>query len=103
MVPAYELPQWLEETDSGVILQVKVTPNGTRNRVSGQLGASLLITLTAPEQDGKANGLLIKFLSDSLGVATAQLNVVAGGSGKIKKVLIDAVRPSQVSMRLSPR
>ena len=103
MVPAYEAPSWLEEIGTGVVLEIKVTAGGTRNRVTGQDGTSLLVTLDTPSVDGPANRQLIRFLSDTLGVASAQLDVVAGGSGKVKKVQIAAVSSSQVSMRLSPR
>ena len=103
MVPIYELPPWLEETSTGVVLQVQVSARGTRNRVSGQSGPILLVSLDVSNADGKVNQILIKFLADALGVATAQLDVVAGGSSKVKRVQIEAVRPAQVSMRLSPR
>jgi uncharacterized protein YggU (UPF0235/DUF167 family) len=103
MVPNYELPPWLEQTATGVVLQVKVTVNGTRNRVSGQSGATLLVTLDCQGADGKANQALVRFLAEAMGVASAQIDVVAGGSGKIKKVQIEAVKPAQVSMRLSPK
>lgn len=103
MAAVYEFPPWLEETETGVVLQVKVTVNGTRSRVSGQSGSTLLVTLDCQVAGAKANQALVKFLAEAMGVASAQLDVVAGGSGKIKKVLIEAVKPAQVSMRLSPK
>ena len=103
MVPAYEIPVWMEETDSGVVLSIQVMAQASRDRVTGLEGSSLLVTLNADSVDGQANTMLVRFLAEALSISSAQIDVIAGGSGKTKRVQIEAVKPALVSMRLSPK
>jgi len=103
MVPAYEIPAWMAETDTGVVLSIQVMAQGSRDRVIGLEGTSLLVTLDSQGVDGQANTRLVRFLADALAISSAQIDVIAGGSGKTKRVQIEAVRPTLVSMRLSPK
>ena len=103
MSPAYELPEWMVETETGVAIQVQLMARGSRNRVCGLDGSQLLVSLEVASADASANSTLVKFLAIQLDVATAQISVVAGGSGKSKRVLVEAVRAPLVSMRLSPK
>lgn len=103
MVPAYEIPVWMEETDTGVVLSVQVMAQGSRERVIGLEGSSLLVTLDSDGVDGQANTMLVRFLAEALAISSVQINVIAGGSGKTKRVQIEAVKPALVSMRLSPK
>ncbi len=103
MSPAYELPDWMVETETGVAIQVVLMARGSRNRVCGLNAGQLLISLDVDSTDSGANSTLVKFLSKQLEVASAQISVVAGGSGKSKRVLIEAIRAPLVSMRLSPK
>ena len=103
MGPAYELPGWMTETESGVALQVQLMARGSRNRVCGLEGNQLLVSLDVASANAAANQALVKFLARELDISTAQISVVAGGAGKSKRVLLESVRAQLVSMRLSPR
>ena len=103
MGPAYELPEWMTETGTGVALQIQLMARGSRNRVCGLEGGQLLVSLDVPAADSSANQTLVKFLARELDISTAQISVVAGGAGKSKRVLLESVRAQLVSMRLSPR
>ena len=103
MGPAYELPEWMTETGSGVALQVQLMARGSRSRVCGLEGGQLLVSLEIPATDSAANQALVKFLAKELDISSAQISIVAGGAGKSKRVLLESVRAQLVSMRLSPR
>ena len=103
MVPAFELPAWMAETDTGVAITIELMSRGSRNRVCGLHGTDLLVSLDVASSDPGANSILVKFLAQELDIPSAQISVVAGGSGKSKRVLIEAVRAPLVSMRLSPK
>ena len=103
MSPAYEMPAWMVETDTGVAIQVQLMARGSRNRVCGLEGDQLLVSLEVAAADNAANAILVKFLARQLDVSSAQISVVAGASGKSKRILVEAIRAPLVSMRLSPK
>jgi len=52
-----------------LILSIKVQPGANRDEIVGIQGNHIKIRISAPPQDGKANGQLIKFLAKNFGVA----------------------------------
>ena len=103
MAPAFECPAWLSETQDGVAIQCQLMTRGSRSRVCGLEGNELLVSLEVGFDATDANSSLVRFLAQALKVSTAQVSVVSGGSGRSKRVLVAAVRPQLVSMRLSPK
>ena len=103
MTPPLSIPDWLNETDSGIVISVQLMVRASRHRICGVEGSDLLISLDVDWNDERANQALVRFLSGQLNVATAQVSVVAGGSGKSKRVAVEALRPAMAMMRLSPK
>ena len=62
---------FLRETKEGLLLTVRVTPRSARDEIVGTHGDALKIRLNAPPVGGKANGRLMRFLSERLEVPTA--------------------------------
>ena len=87
----------------GVAIQCQLMTRGSRSRVCGLEGNELLVSLEVGFDAADANSSLVRFLAQALKVTTAQVSVVSGGSGRSKRVLVAAVRPQLVSMRLSPK
>jgi hypothetical protein len=88
-----------------LVLTVRVQPKASKDEIigpcdDGQGSESLKIRITAPPVDGKANAHLVKFLAKSFGVAKSQVSVVAGETGRNKRVSIAA--PSQLPLGISP-
>lgn len=80
--------KWAEDTTGGCILQVRVTPRSSRNRVDGPREGALKIRLNAPPVDGKANEALIEFLADSLDLPRRAITLLAGEQSRTKRILV---------------
>ena len=97
------LPPWLYISGEDVRLEVVVAPRASRTRVMGVHDSRLKIQLAAPPVDNKANEALVRFLADTLGVARAQVEIIAGASNKRKTVRVAGVTETRVLVKLSPR
>lgn len=96
---------WYRWQGDTLVLSVRVQPKASKNEIigpcdDGQGGQSLKIRITAPPVDGKANAHLIKFLAKSFGVAKSQVSVVAGETGRNKRISIDA--PNRLPLDIPP-
>ena len=88
-------PAWYRWKGETLILSVRVQPKASSDEIVGPCadalgGESLKVRITAPPVDGKANAHLVKFLAKAFGVAKSRVCVVAGDSGRQKRVQIDA-------------
>lgn len=69
--------------------RVKITPKSPQNSWGELLAdGTHKIRIAAPAEKGKANDALIKFLSKELGIARAQITIVAGKTDHIKLLKI---------------
>ena len=68
-------------------ISVRVKPGASRTRVGGRYGEdALIVAVTAPAVDGRANDALIAALADALGCRRADITIVSGHSGRTKVV-----------------
>lgn len=82
------MPIWLKESLNEVVLSIHVQPGAKRTEVVGTHGDALKLRLAAPPVDGKANDELIRFLADAFGVPQRQVELVAGSTGRSKRLRI---------------
>lgn len=69
-----------------MILAVKVKPNARADAVLGWEAGVLLVAVTAPPVDGKANTAVLRLLAKRLGLAPSRLSVLRGTTGRHKQV-----------------
>ena len=81
--------QW--DGDS-LILNCLVQPKSKQELITGVMGDSLKIRLTAPPIDGKANKQLIKFLAKQFHVKQRAITIVTGQTSRLKKLCIEQPR-----------
>ncbi len=79
---------YIEDREDGVILKVKIIPGSSRNALTHPIGDKLVIKLTSPPVEGKANKLLMKFLGKKLGVAPSSISIVRGVASREKILFI---------------
>lgn len=72
-----------------LLLELHVQPGASRTQVCGLHGDRLKVSLGAPAVDGKANRLLIDFLSEHLAVTPRQVSIVRGERSRHKLVMIE--------------
>jgi uncharacterized protein len=79
--------QW---QDGDLLLFCHLQPNASKNEFSGLHGDRLKLRIKAPPVDGKANALLIDWLSEEFSVAKNQVRIERGELGRQKNIRICA-------------
>jgi uncharacterized protein (TIGR00251 family) len=82
---------WARETSGGAVLELLVQPRASRTRVVGEHDGRLKLQLAAPPVDGEANAVLLGFLADALSVKRADVALLAGETGRRKRVRVGGV------------
>ena len=65
-------------------LAVRLQPKARKNEVVGDRDGVIVIRVTAPPVDGKANAALIKFVAKRLGLPKSAVTLVRGERGREK-------------------
>ncbi len=77
-----------------LILRIQVQPRANRDELAGLHGDRLKVRLSAPPVDGRANAALLAFLAGLFGVPKNRVILLAGESGRTKRVRI--VNPGRI-------
>ena len=72
-------------------LRVRLQPRARRNEVVGEREGAVLIRVTAPPVDGKANEALCRLIAKKAGVAPSRVTVVRGHAGRDKTLDVEGV------------
>ena len=72
-------------------LSVRLQPRARRDEIVGERGGAVVIRVTAPPVDGKANEALCRLIAKAAGVPPSQVNVVRGHSARDKVVRVEGV------------
>ena len=96
------MPLELRDTPQGVTLRVRVQPRSSRNALGGEREGALVVRLTAPPVEGRANQALARFLADALDVAPSAVQLLRGDSGRDKLVSIAGIDAATARARLAP-
>jgi uncharacterized protein (TIGR00251 family) len=70
---------------------VRLQPRASRSEITGERDGALLVRVTAPPVDGRANAALCALLADTAGVAPSRVAVVRGLTSRDKVVRVDGV------------
>ena len=72
------------------LLEVRVRPNSSRNKVGGTAGdpPRLVVAVQAPAVDGKANAAVIKELADAFKLRARDFTIVHGELARDKRLLV---------------
>lgn len=71
------------------MLTVYVQPRAARTEVAGRHGDAIKIRIQAPPVDGAANAELVRFVAKRLRVPRHGVVIVAGASGRVKRLTIE--------------
>ena len=94
MIPVHETPL-------GVTFAVKVHPRARKNAITGELGDTLKVSLTAPPIEGKANEACIEFFANLLKVPRSSVTIAAGQSSRSKIIRVVGLTAQQARDRLT--
>jgi len=68
------------------LVRVRVQPRARRDEVVGERGGAIVVRLTAPPADGKANAALRRLIAGRAGVPRARVEIVRGAGSRDKLV-----------------
>jgi uncharacterized protein len=72
-------------------LSVRLQPRAKRDEVVGERAGAVVIRVTAPPVDGKANEALCRLIAKAAGVPPSQVSVIRGHTGRDKVVRVEGV------------
>jgi uncharacterized protein len=72
-------------------IAIRLQPRSRRDEVVGERAGAVVIRVTAPPVDGKANAALCAFVARAAGVAPSRVSVVRGQTSRDKVVRVDGV------------
>jgi uncharacterized protein (TIGR00251 family) len=75
---------------SDFLLEIRVRPNASRNKVGGTAGnpPRLVVAVQAPAVDGKANAAVIKELATAFDLRARDFTIVHGELARDKRLII---------------
>jgi len=79
---------------------VHVVPRARASGVAGWHGDAVKVRVTASPTGGAANAELVELVADRLGVAPARVSIVAGASGRRKRVSVAGLPAAEIRRRL---
>ena len=86
----------IRHSRNAVTFSVRVHPKARRDGISGIVGDSLKLDLTAPPVEGKANEACIRFFAEFLKVPRSSVTIAAGTSSRNKVIRVQGVSAAEV-------
>jgi len=82
-------------------ITVQGHPGAKRNEVMRCVDGVWHIRIAAPPVEGKANKMLVDYLSEILDVPKSRITIEQGATGKGKRVVVEGMGESTLTQRLS--
>jgi uncharacterized protein (TIGR00251 family) len=82
------------------MLNVKVIPGASRDRIVGRFGDAIKVQVSAAPERGKANDAVIKLIADTLGLRANQIQIVRGHAQPRKVLEIQSLEQSELDRRV---
>ena len=90
----------IRASTDGLTFSVRVHPRAKKTGITGKVGDSLKVALTAPPVDGKANEACIEFFAKLLKVPQASVSIAAGLTSRNKTVRVAGLSGDELQRRL---
>jgi uncharacterized protein (TIGR00251 family) len=94
----------LAADDSNTVtrLYIRVTPNASRNEVTGYQDGVLCIRIAAAPRKGKANKELIAYLGRRLDTGRSSVHLLKGHTSRNKVIAVNGLSQEDIIRRISP-
>lgn len=93
-------PDWLQSRSGGVTIDVKVTPKSSRESIGPERDGRLVVKVSAPPEDGKANAAVCKLIAKQLGLAKSRVTVDTGETSRSKRLFAQDIAIDEVAKLL---
>jgi uncharacterized protein (TIGR00251 family) len=84
----------------GTSIRVRLQPRASRNEIVGERDGVLLVRVTAPPSEGKANDALCKLLAKRAGVGRTRVSLLRGTGSRDKLVQVEGLAPDELQTLL---
>ena len=81
-------------------IAVRIQPRASRDEILGERGGALIVRVTAPPVEDRANDALHKLLARRLEVPRGRVTLVRGARGRDKLVEVEGVAEPELRRRL---
>jgi uncharacterized protein (TIGR00251 family) len=81
-------------------IAVRVQPRARRNEIAGERDGAVLVRVTAPPVDGRANHAVRRLLAKRLGIPAGRVSVIRGDASRDKLVEVEGMAASAVLREL---
>jgi uncharacterized protein len=81
-------------------LAIRVQPRAKRTEVAGERDGVVVIRVSAPPVDGKANEAVTRLLAERLGVPKSAVAIVRGHGHRDKQVRVDGMSADEIRAAL---
>ena len=85
------------------MVRVRVQPRASRDEIVGERNGALVVRLTAPPVDNRANEALIRLVAKRLGVAPRRITLLQGARSRDKVLEVDGLESTDVMRQLDER
>jgi uncharacterized protein (TIGR00251 family) len=89
-------PEALVPARDGTMIRVRVNPHASREEIAGVSAGRLVLKVTAPPVDDRANRAAVKLLARRIGLPPSRLEVIRGGHGRNKDILVRGWAPREM-------
>jgi uncharacterized protein (TIGR00251 family) len=86
-------------TASGT-LAVRIQPRAASDEIVGERNGALVVRVTAPPVDGRANEALCRLLARRLRVAPSRISLLKGARSRDKLVQVEGVTSKEIAQSL---
>jgi uncharacterized protein (TIGR00251 family) len=81
-------------------IAVRVQPRARRDEIAGERDGVVLVRVTAPPVEGKANDAVRKLIAKRLGIAPGRVSVARGASSRDKLIDVEDVEAAALRQGL---
>ncbi|MCL2330678.1 MAG: DUF167 domain-containing protein [Phycisphaerae bacterium] len=92
----------ITQQGTDILLDVKVVPKSSRDRIVGELEGALKVAVSAAPERGAANEAVCKLVAKTLGLRVQQVTVEAGHTSPRKTLRITGITAEAVRQALVP-
>ncbi|HEY6693016.1 MAG TPA: DUF167 domain-containing protein [Solirubrobacteraceae bacterium] len=82
-------------------LAVRLQPRARRDEIVGERNGVLVVRVTAPPVDGRANAALCRLIAKAVGVAPSRVEIVRGHGSRDKVVRVTDVDAGALHRKFS--
>jgi uncharacterized protein (TIGR00251 family) len=81
---------------------LRVQPRSRKNEIAGERSGALLVRVTAPPVDGRANDAVCRLIAKRLGVPPGRVSILRGDSSRDKLVEVEGIDDDELRRALAP-